>query len=340
MRKPIIILLAVVALAALSYWLWQQNRQSDTLNDYAVQSAFTVEDTAAVSRIILRDKSPREVELIKSASGWTVKGRPVRSDAIEVLLETIRRMEMRNFVSANSVDQVLRRMSTYGKEVEIYAGSQKVKHFFVGTDTPDHLATYMLIQGAELPFAVHIPGFNGYLSSRFITDEVLWYDRQLIPHRSSELSSVRMMFSDPSQPTTLLKRTEGGQWKEWKEEEGDQKVLQRSERVIQAYIQQLGKARYEGAIVESDPIFDRKDSLLAHEPYWSIAWTLTSGEEHWLKAYRIRAAEDAADSQGRPLIYDPDRMHAVYDDGRMVLLQFYGLRTVLSGTDAMAQIVE
>ena len=341
MKKNLPYLALLFVLSALAIVFWQRSQKRQAMG--GIEEAwyqFGVEDTSAVDRIILRDKTPREIELLRTPTGWQLNKRAVRSDAIEVLLETLKRMEMRNFVPGNSEEEILRRMSTYGKEVEVYAKGKKVAHFLVGTDTPDYLGTYMLNEGADLPFAVHIPGFNGYLSLRFITDEVLWYDRQLIEHPFTQWSDFRMKYQEPSLPQVHLTQDESGKWLEWKTFEGDEVNAGTQENVLRTYLQQLQLAKYEGAIVESDKIFSRKDSLLAHPSFWQIQWTLQSGESHWLKAYRIKAAPDAASSDGTPLEYDPDRMHGVYDDGRMVLLQFYGLRNIMGGTEAVSINVE
>lgn len=332
--KKLLPYISLLLLSALAIWLWNRSQDRSSLGGIEKEwSEFSIEDTASIDRIVISDKVPMKVDLIKTDGKWQLNGRALRKDAIEVLLETLKRMEMRNFVAENSKDEILRRMATYGKEVIVYSKGEEIAHFFVGTDTPDHLATYMLKKGAELPFAVHIPGFNGYLSSRFITKEVLWYNRSLIGQDVSNLNLFKMDYSDASMPSVHLQKNDDASWQNLIEPDMDQKW-------ITAYLKQLEKANYEGAIVTSDKIFMRKDSLLNSTPYLQFAWADMQGNSHWLKAYKIKAEADAADAQGNPLNFDPDRMHAIYDDGRMVLLQFYGLRFILGGPQALSKVVE
>ena len=42
-----------------------------------------------------------------------------------------------------------------------------VKSYKIGSNTPDHLGTYMLLKDSEVPFVMHIPSFNGFLSPRY-----------------------------------------------------------------------------------------------------------------------------------------------------------------------------
>lgn len=338
MKKLTPIILLVVAIVSLGIWIMNRDGDHggmDVMDETAY--AFAIEDTSAVDRIVIKDKVPQEVDLIKVDGRWTLNGRGIRKDAIEVLMETLRRMQMRNFVPENSQEEIIRRMSTYGKEVIVYSDDDEVAHFYVGTDTPDQLATYMLNDGASRPFAVHIPGFNGYLSSRFITKEVLWYSRELINADVFKLQGIEINSNNNKYPSLSLVNADG----DWTAKDvatgNDAKI---DTKVVSAYLQQLQLSKYEGAILESDPIFSRKDSLLSYPPFWQLTWTDSQGENHWLRAFRIKPVEGGADAQGVPLEYDPDRMHGIYDDGRMVLLQFFGLRYVMGGPETLSIVVE
>jgi hypothetical protein len=90
--------------------------------------------------------------------------------------------------------------------------------------------------------------------------------------------------------------------------------------------------RYEGAIIPSDPIFARKDSLLASTPVFEIT-VKTDSESVNLKAYRIKGPAEALDPDEEAPEFDPDRLHAVINDDRMILVQYYGLRRVLVTPD-------
>ena len=42
-----------------------------------------------------------------------------------------------------------------------------LKSYTIGSNTPDHLGTYMLLKDSDKPFVMHIPSFNGFLSPRY-----------------------------------------------------------------------------------------------------------------------------------------------------------------------------
>ena len=334
MKKNLFILLGLIILSLVGYYLLKQNKSRNTLSDLEAEYSFTIEDTASIDRIVISDKSPRKVDLQKIDGVWQLNNRKVRTDVIEVLLETFRRMEMRNFVEEKAKEEVVRRMATYAKEVIVYSNGQKTKHFFVGTDTPDQMATYMMIEGGSQAYAVHIPGFNGYLSSRFITIDELLYDRALFPMASNDIQSFTLSYAaipensfeiSRTAETTQLKRIKEGNWVD----------VPSDSKLLDLYLKQIVKLNYEGAIVESDPIYSRKDSLLAVKPFIEFQLTNTNGEAISLKAYQIKSAENEVDALGEAREFDPDRLHAILSDGRMVLLQYFGLRDALLIADQL-----
>jgi len=51
--------------------------------------------------------------------------------------------------------------------VEFFETNKMVKAYWIGSNTPDHLGTYMLLKDSKAPFVMHIPSFNGFLSPRY-----------------------------------------------------------------------------------------------------------------------------------------------------------------------------
>jgi hypothetical protein len=156
-------------LTAILFTACTGGEQSNGLEALKAQYDFAVPDTSSITKVVLRDKKPSSVTLERTAKGWVVDSvYPVRKDAIEVLLKTLSEVRLKNFVTESAVPEIEQRMTVYGKWVEVFVGEQRVKHYIVGTETPDMLGTYYKMVGAELPFSVYIQGFNGYLSTRFL----------------------------------------------------------------------------------------------------------------------------------------------------------------------------
>ena len=135
--------------------------QSNGLEALKAQYDFAVPDTSSITKVVIRDKKPSSLTLERTPTGWVVDSEnPARKDAIEVLLKTLGEVRLKNFVTESAVPEIEQRMEVYGKWVEVFVGEQRVKHYIVGTETPDMLGTYYKMVGAELPFSVYIQGFN------------------------------------------------------------------------------------------------------------------------------------------------------------------------------------
>lgn len=325
MKKLIWSVALVLALAAVAYWLYNKGGVNTTMEELAKEYTIRVEDTAAVTRIVLQDKSPSRTELIRVNGQWLVNGEaPARTDAIEVLLETIYRVELKNFVPEKTKNEILNRIATYGIEVEVYAGEEQVRHFYVGAETQDQLGTYMMNHDASQPFAMYMPGFNGYLSTRFFTRPEMWRDRIMFGWEPNQIKSIALEYPKEGNGFTLVQNES-----EWNVANQQGAPLQANPSKSAYYAALFKTLKYEGAITPDDPIYARKDSLLANTPVFILTVAPKEGETKVLKAFRIKAAEDAVDSEGNPREFDPDRLHGVLNNGDMVLLQYFGLQQVL-----------
>ncbi len=326
-RTTLLYAALIIVLAAVSVWLMKETDEESTLKDLREEYRFYVEDTAAVDQIILYDKTPSRVELTRTANGWMVDGQyPAREDAVETLLLTLNRMQMRNFIPDRMQETVIKRMSVYGKTVEIYANGKLIRTIIVGTDTPDEMGTYMMIKGANAPYAVHIPGFNGFLSTRFFTEPWLWYKRIITDFNPADIQKVSMVYPDSAINSFTLEAESGDNFRLTSE------AFPNGIRVAPARAKQFlvaaASMRYEGAIIPSDAIFARKDSLLASSPVFNLT-VETADETVNLKAFRIKGPAESIDPDTEAPEFDPDRLHAIVNDDRMILVQYYGLRRVL-----------
>lgn len=335
-NKNLVYLLVLVVLLGVAGWLISKRNSSGTLErkqDYA----FTISDTASIDKIIIKDKTPSQVTLTRDDGFWVVNDEfRARKDAINVLLETLNRMQMRNFIEERMKPTVIKRMSVYGKEVQVYKEGKLFKTFFVGTETHDELATYMMNKGADAPFAVHIPGFNGFLSSRFFTKPELWRSRDVTLINPRSVREVQTVFPDSlnksfkitvfSPDSLFLTNLE------------TEKVVPNANKVkMRMYVSAASQMKYEGAILPTDPIYARRDSLLSSTPVFYITVKDVDGKSTRLEGYKIKGPDELPDPTLQVPEFDPDRLHGFIDRERMVLLQYYGLQHVFKPLDYFLQ---
>ncbi|MGZ4061153.1 MAG: hypothetical protein ACXVPU_19130, partial [Bacteroidia bacterium] len=110
MKRNRIAIILVIILGSASFWYIVNNRKS-TLN--AEMRNFAVADTASITKIFLADKEGRTITLERHPEGnWTVNQKyAVRMDALQTLLETIKRVDVKEPVGKKAQDNVIKRLA-------------------------------------------------------------------------------------------------------------------------------------------------------------------------------------------------------------------------------------
>ncbi|MFM7016228.1 MAG: DUF4340 domain-containing protein [Bacteroidota bacterium] len=156
---------------------------------------FAVSDTAAIDKIFLVDRDGNRSLLTRVDSGhWIVNGKhKARKESIDNLLETIRNIEVKSPVGKNLYNNTMKLMASKSVKVEIYQKGSIVKTYYVGHPTMDNLGTFMYIEKSTVPYIMHIPGFNGFLSTRYITKEDDWRERYVFHFDPRTIVAVNIL---------------------------------------------------------------------------------------------------------------------------------------------------
>lgn len=339
MKKNLLYLLVLLILLAVAGWLLSDQSGSSTLEGEA-NYAFTVSDTAALSKIVISTKKPSSATLIERNGEWLLEGEhPVRSEAIATLLGTLASMELKSFVRERMQEKVIKDLMARGKKVELFRSGEPYKTFYVGEPTPDQLGTYMMLQNGDAPYAVHIPGFNGFLNTRFIDQPHLWRRRDLVRMNPRNIKEVKMVFPDSLEASYRLRVFSPDSV--YLIRASDEKAITDvSLTKAQLFLAAFKNLRYEGAIIPSDPIYERRDSLLASTPAFRFTVKDIDGKSTTVSGYKIKAARQTIDPSDPSTFYDKDRLHGFINEQRMVLLQYYALRNVLLPLDHFREDVQ
>src|ERR1035438_455376 len=189
MKNNKLTLLLFVLLAIAAVVLIITNKKSTIKEDL---KDFSVSDTASITKIYMTTKEPSSVILTREGPGqWTVNGKfAARNDAMNDLMETIKEVSVRAPVAKSAMDNVLKALATTSTKIEIYSKDKLLKTYYVGSYTQDMAGTFMMLEGSKTPFVTFIPGFNGYLSTRYFTEEPLWRDRTIYNYYPDEIASI------------------------------------------------------------------------------------------------------------------------------------------------------
>lgn len=324
MNRRILLLLLLLALGAVSFWLWKRDTGSTLAGPMA---DFMVADTAAIDRIFIAEEDGKSVDLRRVSPGspeWTVNGMPADAPRVNLLLKTFLRVEVRSPVAKAAQANVLKVMSSTAKKVEIYqGGSVPVKIWYVGHATKDHYGTYMLLEipgkgKSSAPFELGMSGFTGYLSTRFHATLDDW--RSSIVFSYPDLSRVKEMKVEHPEvpPASFAVRNEAGRISLL---DGNGQPLPHFDTTaVQDMLLQLRGLHYE--FLERILSAHMRDSITAQPPVHVVTITETEGNSERVVFWRKPTYSGQKDIDFKLLSGDdPSRMYAMLDDTALVVVQ-------------------
>lgn len=336
MRRNRIAIILVILMGSLTFWFISKNRKG-TLS--AEMKNFAVKDTASITKIFLADKNGRNLTLERGETGkWTVNGKyGVRMDALETLLETIMRLDVKEPVGKKAHDNVVKRLATKAVKCEIYQKGELTKAYYVGTETQDLTGTYMIMidietmEAMERPFITYIPGFEGYLTTRYFTEEKGWRDRTMFQYNPNDIKSVRMEV--PYNPSYGYELTVKGNNDYEIKMLSDNKIAENVDPLaVKQYLSYFQILSFES--FEVDLKQHQIDSVLKSQPINILTVTDKDGNVNKVKFFARKPKKESYGKDGLLLKFDEERMDALMNNGvDFVMVQFYMFGKVMPSVD-------
>jgi len=332
MKRNRIAIVLVILLGSVSFW-YIVNSGKSTLN--AEMRNFAVADTAAINKIFLADKNGRTITLERGEDGhWKLNGKfDVRMDALQTLLETIKRVDVKEPVGKRAQDNVIKRIAAKAVKCEIYQNNKLVKAYYVGTETQDNTGTFMIMidpvtmKTAEKPFVTYIPGFEGYLTTRYFVEEQGWRDRTVFRFIPSDIKSVKMETPfAPEQGYELIVNANNdytvNSLSTNKPIEGVDMLA------VKQYLSYFQILTFESFEVDINQ--NQIDSVIKCQPINIITVTDNKGNVNKVKFFARAPKKDAIDATGKLLKFDAERMDALMNNGKdFVMVQYYSFGKVM-----------
>jgi hypothetical protein len=315
-RNTLIIAALVVVLGVFAIVLLTKNSTGTIkpeLKDFAVQ------DTASIDKIFMVKKSNEQVTLTREEDGWMVNGRyEVRSDAIDLLLKTIHRLKVKAPVSKSALDYVLKMMATRNTKVEIYSKGKLVKTYYVGGPTQDQIGTFMMLEGSSVPFVVSIPGFVGYLSTRYFTNEFEWRTPMLLKYDFNEIARIESVNNDNPEQSFLL--LNGNNTLSMSRLKDNYQAPVMDTLAVRFFVSNFERVACEFFADLLPP--ETLDSLEMATPFHVLKVTDIYGKTTTIEAHRREPGEQA-DPEAPVPEYDLERMYAKINDNNWVVIQYF-----------------
>ena len=304
-NKAILILFLLLAIIV-GYLLY--SKKTGTLQKEL--SDFAVSDTAAIDKIFMADREGNTVTLLRKDGSWTVNDKYMaKPEGINILLYTIKSVEVRSPVGKHSYNTIIKLMATKSTKIEIYQHGQLVKTYYVGDATMDNLGTYMYLENSSVPFITHIPGFNGFLSTRYYAQEQNWRDKGLLRTNPDKIASVKIQYLTAKDSMLEIKKLNEN---EYSISDESQTLKNYDKLKLNKYLSACATVFYEKLDHEMKP--DQRDSILQKGAF--IHFTINAGKQLFdAKFYRkpvtATSRSQYDEATGKIWDYDLDRFYLI-----------------------------
>ena len=281
---------------------------------------FKVKDTASIDKIFLANKSNQSVLLMKENSKWMVNNEfEARADMMANILNVIRNVEVKEFVPKQAIENAMKLLSVAATKVEIYNNGKLSKVYYVGGPTQDHMGTFMVMQGSEVPYICYLPGHRGYLSLFYtpLADE--WRSRQIFRYKLEEIASIKTEFYKNPELSWEIINIDNKNFK-LKNLSANQFVGPFDTGAVKSIVREFKALGFESFVEVNST---RMDSVKAKYPLYKISVTDRLGKKRTLDLYEIPMQPGVYTMDGREARVDVDRMYGIVDGKTTTLCQYY-----------------
>ena len=263
---------------------------------------FSVNNIEEIDHIEITNKTPKTVFLTKNNERWELKnGFPVSTEAINYLLETIRDMQIKRPVAVNEKENILKRMSVQRTKVSIFSNDKNIKTIYVGGNTQDQLGTYMILDNSNEPYVISIPGFNGYLSSRFSCEENTWKEKVIFNINKDDIENIKINYRDTINSFQIHSK----------------------DSVSDQYFSNFKKVSCEKFLKNTQDF--NIEEIKKREPIFHINIKLKNGKELKLKGFEKKSSLKGRTKNKN---YDTERFYGLFKD-ELVLIQYQQFKNIL-----------
>lgn len=347
MKKNILLIVVLAALSVVAYIVYSKNSSSTIKNQELAQ--FAIEDTASIDKIFIVDSQGKSVLLEKVAGErlWNLNRKyKARKDAIDLLMDTFKRIRIRGNLAPKAAENMVRVMSSSAKKVEIYqGGDEPSKIYYVGPATPDHVGTIMVLEipgkgRSEEPLITHIEGFTGFLTPRFFTDESEWRYTGYYEFPNLEFKQVEVIDNyNPAQSFSIA--YDGGNNISLKggyqaaTNQFTQTINNFDSLAVKDYLLLYKKVHFDSYNTYLKP--EAIDSISKVLPAYFIRVTDNQGKTKELTIYLKRAVKRHLDDKGNIIPWDMDFHWARGENGEFALAQRFVFNPILIPIQAFTQ---
>jgi len=192
--KAILPLLVLLILGGAAYFfLTKEDKNTANKNEDWIMH---IEDPSQVERVFIADRKGGIADIKREGDHWIYNDKyRANPYVMGSVLEALTKIRMKNRPTSTAIPSMVKVLATHSTKVEVYGKNDKLlKAFYVGGVTQDERGTFMIQEGSNNPYVMHMPMAEISLKQRFFTGEAKWRDKTIFSIQPDEVLSLSIEY--------------------------------------------------------------------------------------------------------------------------------------------------
>ncbi|MDZ4839446.1 MAG: hypothetical protein SGJ04_05520 [Bacteroidota bacterium] len=205
--------IGILILGLIGFAAWTLLYKNSNQGAVVPLQAFSIADTGSITKIIISNKLGDTSTLIRQTNGGWMVNNTYQVDKVKIynLLATLKLIQIKNTLSDSAKQNTIKTMMMGSFSFEAYNGDKLLNKYYVGMPTQDQLGTNMYLPDYDAIIVTHEPGFNGYLSPRYIAEAEQWRSKSVYELKAEQIVKVKINYKNtPNADFELIKTQKGG----------------------------------------------------------------------------------------------------------------------------------
>ena len=298
MKKTYLLLAIFAAVGSATAWfVATRNPEKSTI--VSADKNFAVQNTDEIEKIFIADRLGKSVTLQRKNGVWMIDGTnfKVRKTAINVLLETIKKMTVKYVPTQAATPIIVSELASSGIKVEIFGQeNKKIRSYYIGGVTSDERGTYMIMDGSNNPYVMCLPNWEGAFRVRYFLDIDEWRDKTVFEEDVTNIKDLSIEYPASQEKSFSILNENNN----FSVQPIDAKYPKSPNEVkkgfIEAYLtgfKSLGAEAFENKLTT-------KDSIRATTPFCIVQLRRTDGSQKSLRLHAVPTLNGYGDPIKKP----------------------------------------
>jgi len=320
MKKNTLILLVLLISVLVLYFVLKKDNDTTVrkdLVDFGIENIDKIDKV----RITKKDQDGAIVLERKGEDYWLLNDTwAANINNVALMLKTLNKMEVKSPVPEAGHKSVLNYMAVSGKKVEIFENNKLIKTIYLGTTTSDDLGTYAMLKDAKSPYVLHIPGFQGYLNTRFSHVKLDWRSKIIYSIESEEIKRATVNWKEnPEQSFAIINDGEDPYIQDAKGIKASNGEINLNK--VRSYLNHFEMIPF--TVFAQNVSQENADSISNSEPFCVVEVEDKKGAVKKVRIYYKPVEKntyDKFDEAGKPLEHEVEKYYAFVDSTTEILI--------------------